>query len=913
MQHAAKPRILFIDAYDSFSNNIISQLETRLHVDVTVVRIDTTVKDLPEFLKSFHAVVAGPGPGDPRKPQDVGIFRKIWQLRDDDLLPILGICLGFQSLVLAFGGTIERLQSPRHGVVRRVRSNGKYIFRGIDCLETVQYHSLFGKLDKCMPSDDKKAAFEQKDLWKTSPDCPDLIPLAWECQADNHGSTDAVQPDENPPHILMAVKHREKPFYGTQFHAESICSSVAAQNVLANWWHEALEWRQRHRKATKSSQEESDLTLCREKYSNPSCKTGRSARSGTQFTDDISLSYGCQNGLSDRQGQAISCSSSNVSQGTGKLLPTRGQAQTPKLEVVCKVSDLGDLTVPTICEAMSLTKGEAIVFDSENHKISEVGEFSIIGVVAPSAVRFDYHIGDSEVRQVCGGTTSLIDLRRYENDIFSFLKTVMRQYQAESPHTRIPFWGGLMGFISYEACLETIQAPLHRAADQTSEPNKPDLSFVFIERSVVIDHVEKKIHIQSIKPGDRSWVNKTASLIYTPNMKPIPHSLPSPLNAQISYPSGPEYKSKVRACRSSVAAGDSYELCLTTRATIHTPTSLPPWPIYLRLRSLNPAPFAAYLRLGKLTLLSSSPERFLRWTRPTRRKGNPKDLDQSVHTTSKCQFRPIKGTLLRQPSPKAPPLTLPEATALLSTPKERAENLMIVDLIRHDLHGVVGSGRVTVPKLMAVEEYATLFQLVTVIEGTLFISHNNSDGAVEDADTAPGIPNDDLALTLPQPSSAHPRLPSPPHPRSPPPPPPPAHQPPLTPTHIPPPVQPPPSTHPPTSPIDILARSLPPGSMTGAPKLRSTQLLSSLEQQPRGVYSGVVGYFDVGGGGDFSVVIRSAVRWDGGDDDEEEGKGSGGDVWTVGAGGAVTWLSTEEGEWAEMEGKLRSTLRIFED
>lgn len=99
--------------------------------------------------------------------------------------------------------------------------------------------------------------------------------------------------------------------------------------------------------------------------------------------------------------------------------------------------------------------------------------------------------------------------------------------------------------------------------------------------------------------------------------------------------------------------------------------------------------------------------------------------------------------------------------------------------------------------------------------------------------------------------------------------------------------------------ISVLAASLPPGSMTGAPKKRSCDLLKTTEdEEPRGLYSGVVGYFDVGGGGDFSVVIRSAFKWQGED-------------WCVGAGGAVTSLSDPEAEWQEMLAKRENVLRAF--
>ena len=99
--------------------------------------------------------------------------------------------------------------------------------------------------------------------------------------------------------------------------------------------------------------------------------------------------------------------------------------------------------------------------------------------------------------------------------------------------------------------------------------------------------------------------------------------------------------------------------------------------------------------------------------------------------------------------------------------------------------------------------------------------------------------------------------------------------------------------------IPVLAASLPPGSMTGAPKKRSCELLQELEGvRARGLYSGVFGYLDVGGGGDFSVVIRSAVKWN----DEE---------WRIGAGGAVTALSDANAEWEEMLAKRENVLRAF--
>ena len=315
-----------------------------------------------------------------------------------------------------------------------------------------------------------------------------------------------------------------------------------------------------------------------------------------------------------------------------------------------------------------------------------------------------------------------------------------------------------------------------------------------------------------------------------------------------------EYEMRFQACREKIRWGLSYELCLTDQTVMTIPSlndssvyedcddrhplrfkrsmwnaSPVEWSMYLRLRNINPAPFSAYVRLGPLTLLSTSPERFMSWDRP---HGDIDD-DGNSAIVQNCQFRPIKGTV-KKSNPDGTRLSLEEATKLLGTTKERAENLMIVDLIRHDLHGVLGAGNVHVPQLMVVEEYATVYQLVSVIEGKLSRTQT-----------------------------------------------------------------------PDKTPIDVLAASLPPGSMTGAPKLRTCQLLKRVDgHKPRSVYSGVLGYMCVTGRGDFSVVIRSMYKWAG-------GAGPDKDAWHLGAGGAITALSTEKGEWEEMLLKLESTLRLF--
>jgi para-aminobenzoate synthetase len=238
---------------------------------------------------------------------------------------------------------------------------------------------------------------------------------------------------------------------------------------------------------------------------------------------------------------------------------------------------------------------------------------------------------------------------------------------------------------------------------------------------------------------------------------------------------------------------------LTDETKVITPENMDSWELYKKLRRTNAAPFGAYIQLGGVTVTGSSPERFMSWSRP-----------------GQVEFRPIKGTVK-----KTPTTTFEDARAILESSKEQAENLMIVDLIRHDLSSAIGAHNVWVSKLMVIEEYETVWQLVSYINGNLSQGKRG---------------------------------------------------------------------------IDVLKASLPPGSMTGAPKKRSCEILTELEQRPRGVYAGVVGYIDVGGSGDFSVVIRTAF------------KATNDNTYRVGAGGAVTIQSDILGEFKEMETKASAVL-----
>ena len=408
-----------------------------------------------------------------------------------------------------------------------------------------------------------------------------------------------------------------------------------------------------------------------------------------------------------------------------------------------------------------------------------------------------------------------------------------------------------MGYTTYELGLETIDVKSRHRNDFLPS-GRPDLCFAWVTRSLVVDHRKNVIYLQQLAPRnaseqcpfDLAWMDTAAARLekavkskkpnipfWATNIENGSQAIYNASVVSVVTPQNSAYEHKVRLCQESIRSGDSYELCLTDQTIVsHCPSSPnSSWSLYKTLRTHQPAPFASYLKLGPATLISSSPERFLTWS-----------------SDGKCSLRPMKGTVKKSATIN----TLEKAKELLDVPKEKAENLMIVDLVRHDLHSVCGPGNVSVPRLMVVEEYKSVFQMISVVEGFI---------------PPPFSPGMEAHLSAREIEDAKSKR---------------------------------------YTGIDVLAASLPPGSMTGAPKKRSCEILQEVEERERGLYSGVVGYMDVAGRGDWSVTIRSMFKWE----DEDDGVV---EKWYIGAGGAVTALSTEVGEREEMVTKLSGTLGVF--
>ena len=258
-------------------------------------------------------------------------------------------------------------------------------------------------------------------------------------------------------------------------------------------------------------------------------------------------------------------------------------------------------------------------------------------------------------------------------------------------------------------------------------------------------------------------------------------------------PVSEEYAAAYSSVQEALHAGHSYEVNLTYRR--EQVSDARPVDVYRRLRRASPAPYAGFLQHDvaghEAWLLSSSPERYA-----------------LIGPERTLETKPIKGTTPRGATPEEDERL---RTLLATDAKFRAENLMIVDLLRNDLSMVCEPGTVEVPVLMEVESYATVHQLVSTVRGRL---------------------RDDVST------------------------------------------------------VGALRALFPAGSMTGAPKLRTMEIVREVEWTPRGAYAGAFGWVSADGRADLGVVIRSLMT-------------AGDGRWVLGTGGGITVRSEVGEEWAE--------------
>lgn len=278
---------------------------------------------------------------------------------------------------------------------------------------------------------------------------------------------------------------------------------------------------------------------------------------------------------------------------------------------------------------------------------------------------------------------------------------------------------GWVGWLGYELRSHTM-AP----TTVSFRSRYPDAALMFVDRCLEFDHSTQQVSLVALgnEWGDELLAWRDSTVAALENALPLPRPAVSPLLNPIArsatWPAfGPrvtwhetdaQYLANIAACQEAIVAGDAYQLCLTTHAEVDAHPD--PLPTYLRLRASSPSHHGAFVRVGEVSVLSASPEQYL-----------------SVSVTGLIESRPIKGTRKRGADPVEDARLRDE---LQQNEKERAENLMIVDLMRNDIGKVSVVGSVNVPSLLAVESYAHVHQLVSRVQGQLLPGITGLDAAL---------------------------------------------------------------------------------------------------------------------------------------------------------------------------------------
>jgi aminodeoxychorismate synthase component I len=272
------------------------------------------------------------------------------------------------------------------------------------------------------------------------------------------------------------------------------------------------------------------------------------------------------------------------------------------------------------------------------------------------------------------------------------LETVRNAVVAD-PNIEIPFSfrPGLVGYLGFEM------------GKQPSVGGQPQAQLMIVDRAMVFDHRHKTMYFIGLFETREEFLNwhRAALLRLTLVGGEVSSFLqstkaPKVLSTKLAH-SEQNYLGLIQKAKEFITRGDAFQLCLTNQIVIeHEANALR---TFLTLRDANPAPYGGYLKIGALEIVSSSPEQFLK-----------------VSDSGKVSSKPIKGTRARS-SDQTEDARI--ASELASNEKERAENLMIVDLMRNDLGRVCTADSIAVEKLFEIESYATVHQLVSTVTGML--------------------------------------------------------------------------------------------------------------------------------------------------------------------------------------------------
>ncbi|MBM7614941.1 aminodeoxychorismate synthase component I [Alkaliphilus hydrothermalis] len=282
----------------------------------------------------------------------------------------------------------------------------------------------------------------------------------------------------------------------------------------------------------------------------------------------------------------------------------------------------------------------------------------------------------------------------FTGDPFDSLREIYNQFQ-RSYDSEFPFVGGLVGYLSYDMCHHIEKLP-RTAVDDVEIP---DCFFGLYDGIIIVDHIHNRTYIASlgIKAEAKEVVEEIAKMIGVAEEKGVEINLTNKQQVELKANfTREDYIKTVNRVRDYIKSGDIYQANLTQRFQCEIEET--PFELYGKLRSINPAPFASFIDFGEGHIVSSSPERFIQ-------------IRNDIIET-----RPIKGTRPRGKTPEEDQFNRNE---LLNSEKDQAELLMIVDLERNDLGKVSKNGTVKVTELFHLEEYPTVYHLVSTVQGEI--------------------------------------------------------------------------------------------------------------------------------------------------------------------------------------------------
>ncbi len=327
---------------------------------------------------------------------------------------------------------------------------------------------------------------------------------------------------------------------------------------------------------------------------------------------------------------------------------------------------------------------EDFVFLDSNNDDPKLSQYSLMAIESDLC----FISKGNECQIISNGNTSQVI-----GDPLEILDSILKERSVETIGQEI-FNGGAIGYFAYDLGRSIEKLP------ELSEDDRhmPDIYLNFYHGAIVINHLDGSIRYSDYNLDGKAPERYRAIIKLLDKEKEketVDESfrLKDSLKMNMSYE---RYLEKIRKIRGYIRAGDIYQANMTLRYS--APFEGNPSELYLRLRERNPAPFSAYLKLGQWRILSSSPERFIEVR------------------NRKISTRPIKGTVARGSTPEEDAVN---RKILEDSEKDHAELLMIVDLERNDLGHVSKIGSVRVPELFEIETYATVFHLVSTVEGIL--------------------------------------------------------------------------------------------------------------------------------------------------------------------------------------------------